>query len=94
MLHLLKIEWLKLKNYRTFWILSILFLISLFGINYIPYQIHSYEMTHRGGGHGTRRDKGVARQPMGVSGGMANRNVYEQLSLIYPGIADDHFHYK
>jgi hypothetical protein len=40
MLHLLKIEWLKLKNYRTFWILSALFIISIFGINYIAYQIH------------------------------------------------------
>lgn len=39
MLHLLKIEWLKLKNYRTFWILSALYLISIFGINYIVYRI-------------------------------------------------------
>lgn len=41
MLHLLKIEWLKLKNYRTFWILSILYLISIFGFNYIVYLIYS-----------------------------------------------------
>ena len=39
MMHLLKIEWLKLKNYRTFWILSALYLISIFGINYISYRI-------------------------------------------------------
>lgn len=39
MLQLLKIEWLKLKNYRTFWILSALYLISIFGINYIVYRI-------------------------------------------------------
>ena len=39
MLSLLHIEWLKLKNYRTFWILSGLFILSLFGINYIAYQI-------------------------------------------------------
>lgn len=39
MLDLLKIEWLKLKNYRTFWILSALYLISIFGINYIVYRI-------------------------------------------------------
>ena len=39
MLHLLKIEWLKLKNYRTFWILSALYLISIYGINYIVYRI-------------------------------------------------------
>ncbi len=39
MLHLLKIEWLKVKNYRTFWILSALFIISIFGINYIVFQV-------------------------------------------------------
>lgn len=30
--HLLYIEWLKIKNYRTFWILFTLFVISMFGI--------------------------------------------------------------
>ncbi len=39
MLHLLYIEWLKLKNYRTFWILSALFVVSLFGVNYIAYRV-------------------------------------------------------
>lgn len=39
MLHLLKIEWLKLKNYRTFWVLSALFIISLYGVNYIAFRI-------------------------------------------------------
>src|SRR5215831_17005374 len=39
MLKLLKIEWLKLKNYRTFWILSSLYLISIVGINYIVFYI-------------------------------------------------------
>jgi ABC-2 type transport system permease protein len=39
MLQLLKIEWLKVKNYRTFWILSALYLISIWGINYIVYVI-------------------------------------------------------
>lgn len=39
MLSLLRIEWMKLKNYRTFWILSVLYLISIFGINYIVYAI-------------------------------------------------------
>jgi ABC-type transport system involved in multi-copper enzyme maturation permease subunit len=41
MLHLLKIEWLKAKNYRTFWILAGLFLVSIFGINYITHEIQS-----------------------------------------------------
>ena len=36
---LLKVEWLKLKNYRTFWILSALYLISNYGVNYIAFRI-------------------------------------------------------
>lgn len=35
MLHLLKVEWLKLKNYRTFWVLFILYALSNYGIAYI-----------------------------------------------------------
>lgn len=35
MLHLLKIEWLKIKNYRAFWLFAILYLTSIFLINYI-----------------------------------------------------------
>lgn len=42
MIQLLKIEWLKVKNYRTFWILSALFVVSIFGINYITYQVQSH----------------------------------------------------
>jgi hypothetical protein len=39
MLQLLKVEWMKVKNYRTFWVLSGLYLISIFGVNYIVHQI-------------------------------------------------------
>lgn len=39
MLRLLKIEWLKLKHYRTFWILSALYCISIFGLNNIAFYI-------------------------------------------------------
>ena len=39
MLHLLKIEWLKVKNYRTFWVLFILYLISIVGANYLVYEV-------------------------------------------------------
>jgi ABC-2 type transport system permease protein len=38
MLHLLKIEWLKVKNYKTFWIFLALYVAGLFGINYIFYE--------------------------------------------------------
>lgn len=37
MLHLLKIEWLKIKNYRAFWVFTILYLGSIFLINYIAW---------------------------------------------------------
>lgn len=37
MLHLLKIEWLKIKNYRAFWVFAILYLVSIFLINYIAW---------------------------------------------------------
>ncbi|WEK37737.1 MAG: ABC transporter permease [Candidatus Pseudobacter hemicellulosilyticus] len=39
MLQLLKIEWLKLRHYRTFWILGSLYLVSLVAINYIGFSI-------------------------------------------------------
>ncbi|MEO7210101.1 MAG: ABC transporter permease [Chitinophagaceae bacterium] len=44
MLYNLKIEWLKIKNYRTFWILGGLFVISVFGINYIAFAIEHETM--------------------------------------------------
>lgn len=40
MLQLLKVEWLKVKNYTTFWVLSILYLISIFGATYISYFLY------------------------------------------------------
>ena len=38
MLQLLKLEWLKVKNYRAFWIFLGLYIIGLFSINYIAFQ--------------------------------------------------------
>jgi len=51
MLHLLKIEWLKVKNYRTFWILAILYLLSIWGINFIVYSVQEkiFEKTSTSG---------------------------------------------
>jgi hypothetical protein len=59
MIGLLKIDWMKLKNYRTFWILSVLYLVSIFGINYISYRIqqHIYEQ---------RATKGAAEMIVGA----------------------------
>ena len=39
MLNLLKIEWLKIKGYKTFWILATLFLVSIVGLNYFVFYI-------------------------------------------------------
>lgn len=39
MLHLLKIEWLKIKSYKTFWILVTLFAVSIVGVNYFVFNI-------------------------------------------------------
>jgi ABC-type transport system involved in multi-copper enzyme maturation permease subunit len=38
-MHLLKIEWLKLKNYKTFWIILAMLAICIAGINYVYYQV-------------------------------------------------------
>lgn len=40
MLHLLKIEWLKVKNYKAFWVFIILYAFALVGINYIGFYIN------------------------------------------------------
>ncbi len=39
--NLLRIEWMKIKSYRTFWVLSILFIFSVIGINFIGFYINS-----------------------------------------------------
>ncbi len=36
---LLQLEWMKVKGYRTFWILMGLFVVSMIGINYIYWEI-------------------------------------------------------
>ena len=53
MLHLLKIEWLKLKNYRTFWILLILYIVCIIGANGITYFINSEVRQNNAGGVGS-----------------------------------------
>jgi hypothetical protein len=51
MLSALKIEWMKVKNYRTFWILLGITLISIPGINYMLYNImdNSFPKGRNGG---------------------------------------------
>lgn len=40
MLNLLKIEWLKVRHYRAFWVFVILYFVSIAGINYIGFYIN------------------------------------------------------
>ena len=49
MLQLLKVEWMKVKNYTTFWVLSILYLVSVFGANYIFYMGYQARPKDKGG---------------------------------------------
>lgn len=39
MFKLLKVEWMKVKNYTTFWVLSGLYMVSVFGATYISHAI-------------------------------------------------------
>lgn len=41
MIKLIKIEWLKVKNYRTFWILLILYVVAIIGTNIIAWTINN-----------------------------------------------------
>lgn len=41
MLQLLKIEWLKVKNYKAFWVFTILYSLAILGINYTGYYINA-----------------------------------------------------
>lgn len=40
MKELLKIEWLKVRHYRAFWVFTILYFVSIVGINYIGFYIN------------------------------------------------------
>ncbi|MEO6683232.1 MAG: ABC transporter permease [Ginsengibacter sp.] len=44
MLHLLKVEWLKVKNYKAFWIFTILYAFAIVGINYTGLYIQELTM--------------------------------------------------
>lgn len=60
MLQLLSIEWLKLKKYRTFWVLSGLYLLSIIGLNFIAFRIQQ-EIYH------AKEAKGMAQMVLGAT---------------------------
>ncbi|CAN5790347.1 hypothetical protein BH10BAC3_BH10BAC3_38520 [soil metagenome] len=47
MKHLLLLEWMKVRRYRTFWVLFTLFLISMFGISFIWWYFN-YQLSSSG----------------------------------------------
>lgn len=49
MLRLLRIEWMKVKNYRTFWILLAITVISMPGFNYMFYDLSNNSFPKRNG---------------------------------------------
>jgi ABC-2 type transport system permease protein len=55
---LLAIEWMKLKNYRAFWILLCLYIATIFGANYIIYRIQQVI-------YAERQAKGIATMVLG-----------------------------
>jgi ABC-type transport system involved in multi-copper enzyme maturation permease subunit len=55
---LLAIEWMKLKNYRAFWILFCIYLATIFGANYIIYRIQLIIYTEK-------QAKGIATLVLG-----------------------------
>ncbi|HTR27998.1 MAG TPA: hypothetical protein VMH27_01940, partial [Puia sp.] len=52
MLNLLRIEWMKLKNYRTFWILLAIVVAAIPGVNYAVYGIVGIVTSNGKGGGG------------------------------------------
>jgi hypothetical protein len=55
---LLAIEWMKLKNYRAFWILLCMYIATVFGANYIIYRIQQVI-------YAERQAKGIAAMVLG-----------------------------
>src|SRR6478752_6941362 len=59
MLKLLKIEWMKLRYYRTFWILTSLYLASIVGINFIVFRVQQRIFEEK-------QSKGIAEMLIGA----------------------------
>jgi ABC-2 type transport system permease protein len=55
---LLAIEWMKLKNYRAFWVLLCIYIATIFGANYIVYRIQEVIYSER-------QAKGIATMVLG-----------------------------
>lgn len=50
MTSLLKIEWMKVRNYKAFWIFSVLYIFAILGINYTGYYVNELSVQNIPGG--------------------------------------------
>jgi ABC-2 type transport system permease protein len=50
MMHLLKIEWMKVRNYKAFWIFTVLYIFAILGINYTGYYVNELTQQNVPGG--------------------------------------------
>lgn len=50
MISLLKIEWMKVKNYKAFWIFTVLYVFAIVGINYIGFYVNTLSQQNIPGG--------------------------------------------
>ena len=71
MKHLLKIEWLKVKNYKAFWVFSILYSFSILGINYTGYYINELTVQNM------PASQMILGEPLCLSQSVANSGLYE-----------------
>jgi len=79
MKHLLQIEWLKLRTYRTFWVLFIFCLLGLFAINFLAY---GYYRQYIGGS----ADAVLLSAPFGFPNVWQSVSYVSGLLLFLPGL--------
>ena len=84
MLHLLKIEWLKIKNYRAFWIFSVLYLVSIFIITYISWYIEQRTQSE------IPETAAILGDTFSFPKGLANSRMAQQLAALFSRY--DHYH--
>lgn len=80
MQHLLSIEWLKIKGYKTFWILTTLFLVSIVGVNYFVFYIK------QGITQGNAQVNAVLGNPFGFPNVWHTVSYFSSFLLFIPGL--------
>jgi ABC-2 type transport system permease protein len=84
MFHRLKIEWLKLKGHRPLWMLLALYVLSIFGVNYIIYHFQQSVYNARRSGEFVRMLAGSA--PYSFPTVWQMTSFISSFMLVLPGI--------